>query len=121
MSKCWEFTQAAARSFDILKKLKDTELADSEKAVTIETNLWQGDLGDGVDSDSEIQTSVAPAEIWLRDDLEKVFALLYPRRERDAAGALQRGLAHHVGVRRSGARSDRLRAVVGAARPRRAL
>ena len=44
---------------------------------------------------------------WLREVLEKVYA----------AGALQRGLADDSEVRRSGARSDRLRAVVCAARP----
>ena len=44
--------------------------------ATIDTNLRQGDLGVGVDSVSEIQTSVAPSETWLREDLEKVYALL---------------------------------------------
>ena len=47
----------------VLKKLKDTELADSQKAVTIETSLQQGDLGVGVDSPSEIHTSLTPSEI----------------------------------------------------------
>ena len=40
-------------------------------AATTETKLQWSDLGVGVDSLSEIQTCVAPAEIWLRDDLEK--------------------------------------------------
>ena len=48
-------------------------------------------------------------------------AALHVRRERLPAGALQRGLAHDAEVRHSGARSDRRRAVVSAARPRRAL
>ena len=61
----------------ILKKLKDTWLADSQKAVTIETNLRQGDLGLGVDTLSEFEKSVAPSEIWLREDLEKVNARLF--------------------------------------------
>ena len=38
-----------------------------------------------------------------------------------ADGTLQRELADHAGVRRPGARPDRLRAVVRAARRRRAL
>ena len=46
-------------------------------AATTETKLQRGDLGVGVDSLSEIQTCVAPAEIWLRDVLEKVYALLF--------------------------------------------
>ena len=50
---------------------------------------------------------------------EGLRAALLVRRDRHAAGALQRGLADHAGVRGSGARSDRLRAV--AARLWRAL
>ena len=37
--------------------------------ATIETNLRQGDLVTGVDSLSEIHTSVASSEIWFREDL----------------------------------------------------
>ena len=58
----------------------------------------------------EIPTSDDAYELWLRDDLEEVYALLFP------AGALQRGLACDAEVRHSGARSHRLRAMVGAAR-----
>ena len=48
----------------------------------------------------EIQTLVAPGELWFRDDLEEVYSLLY----------------RFLGFgRHSGARSHRLRAVAGAA------
>ena len=47
--------------------------------MTIEANLRQGDLGVGVDSLSKIQTSVTPPEIWLREDLKKVYAALLVR------------------------------------------
>ena len=53
---------------------KENEVA--KLTATIETNLMQGDLETGVASLSEIQTSVAPSEIWLREDLEKAYALL---------------------------------------------
>ena len=52
---------------------------------------------------------------------EHLHAALHIRRERHAAGALQRGLADHAGVRHSSTRSDRLQAVVSTARLRRAL
>ena len=65
----------------------------------------------------EIQTSVAPTEIWLRDDLENIYMLLFRFfGERVPAGALQFWLVDDAEVRHSGARSHRLRAVVGAAR-----
>ena len=65
----------------------------------------------------ETQTSVAPSETWLRDDLgEHLRAALQVPRERHAVGDEQRGLVDDAGVRNSGARSHRLRAVVGAAR-----
>ena len=70
----------------------------------------------------EIQTRVAPAELWLRDDLENICALLFRfLGVRLPAGDEQRGLARDTEVRHSGARSHRLRAVAGAAQPRRAL
>ena len=55
--------------------VKDNEVA--TLTATIETNLPQGDLESGVDSLSESQTSVAPSETWLNEDLEKIYALLF--------------------------------------------
>ena len=64
---------------------------------------------------TEIQTSVAPSEIWLRDNLENIYALLFRfLGVRLPAGNEQRGLAHDAEVRHSGAGSDRFRAVAGA-------
>ena len=68
----------------------------------------------------EIPTSVDASELWLRDDLEEVYALPVPR-VRFPAGDEQRGLARDTEVRHSGARPHRLRAETSAARPRRAL
>ena len=65
----------------------------------------------------EIQARVAPTEIWLRDDLENIYSLLF----RFLRFGFQRGLARDTEVRHSGARSHRLRAEASAARPRRAL
>ena len=82
--------------------------------ATTETNFRQGDCGVEADSLSENRTWVAPAEIWPRDELEEVYALLFR--------FLGYGfLARDAEVRHSGARSHRLRAVAGAVRPRRAL
>ena len=69
----------------------------------------------------EIPTSVVASELWLRDDLEGVYALLFRSLDRLPAGALQRGLGRDAEVRHSGARSHRLRSETSAARPRRAL
>ena len=55
-----------------------------------------------------------PMNIWLR-------VALPVRRERLAAGTVQREHAEHAVVVRSGARPERLRAMVGAARRRQAL
>ena len=58
----------------------------------------------------------------MSEDLENIYMAALPvRRERLPVGALQRGLACNPEVRRSHAGSHHLRAVVGAARPRRAL
>ena len=67
----------------------------------------------------EIQTSVAPSQIWLSG--EHLRAALQVPRVRLPAGDEQRGLVDDAEVRQSGARSHRLRAVrlrivVGAAR-----
>ena len=69
----------------------------------------------------EIQTRVVPAELWLRDDLENIYAALPVPRVRLPAGDEQRGLARDAEFRHSGARSHRLRAEASAARRRRAL
>ena len=61
--------------------------------TTTETNPRQGR-----------QACVAPAEIWLRNDLEEVYVRL-------PAGTEQRGLARDAEVRHSGGRHHRLRAV----------
>ena len=64
----------------------------------------------------EIHTSVAQ-----RRPAEHLRAALHVPRVRLQSGDVQRGLARYAAVRHSGARSDHLRAVVCAARPRRAL
>ena len=70
----------------------------------------------------EIPTSVDASELWLRDDLEEVYALLFRFLGfRLPAGDEQRGLARDTEVRHSGARSHRHRAETSAARRRRAL
>ena len=66
----------------------------------------------------EIQTRVARAE---RRPGEHLCPALPVPRVRLPAGDEQRGLARDAEVRHSDARSHRLRAVAGAARPRRAL
>ena len=59
-----------------------------------------------------IPTGVVASELWLRDDLEEVYALLFQfLGKRLPAGALQRGLACDAKVRHSGARSHLLSAV----------
>ena len=68
----------------------------------------------------EIQTRVAPAELWLRDNLEEVYALLFWFLGFGFRLALS-NVGWHAEVRHSDARSRRFRAVAGAARPRRAL
>ena len=57
----------------------------------------------------------------MREDLENIYMLLFRFFGNGFRGALQRELACDAGVSRSGARSDRLRVVAGAVRPRRAL
>ena len=79
-----------------LVQVKEEEDEVVTHTPTTETNLRQGDLGIEVDSLSEIQACVAPAEIWLRDAVPRV---------RLPAGDEQRGLAHDAEVRHSGARS----------------
>ena len=70
----------------------------------------------------ENQTRVALAELWLRDDPEDICALLFRFLGFGFRLAMSNvGLARDAEVRHSGARSHRLRAVAGAARPRRAL
>ena len=74
------------------------------------------------ENEVEIQTGVAPSGIWLRGDLEKVNAPIFRYVGIGTRLALCCvGWLDHAGVRRFGAQSDLLRAVVGAARPRRAL
>ena len=70
----------------------------------------------------EILSRVAPAELWLRDDLENIYALLFRFLGFGFRLAMSNVvLARDTEVRHSGARSHRLRAEASAARPRRAL
>ena len=66
----------------------------------------------------ETQTSVAPSETWLSrcSSGEHLRAALQVPREGHAVGDEQRGLVDDARVRHCGARSHRLRAVVGAVR-----
>ena len=65
---------------------------------------------------------VAPSEIWCRDDLEEVYALLFRFLGYGFRLAMSNvGWLRDAEVCHSGARSHRLRAVASAVRPRRAF
>ena len=61
-------------------KLKDdmfADLADSQKVDEEERKTDHAPLDAVKENEVEIQTGVAPSEIWLREDPEKVYALLF--------------------------------------------
>ena len=103
--------QTSGEITGIVKKIKDP--ADSHHALAPE------------EQNGRTQAQIVAVEVISTMDEgrpgEHLHAALDARRERHAAGALQRGLADHGRVRRAGARSNRLRAVAGAVRQRRAL